>query len=196
MIADGLELISLKEKLAEKEIMTRAYQTEVANYRIPTLNFLDDAMYTPPVDVIMMSFGKYNKLDEDWYSRAFYTHTNGYKMCLCIRYDDKKKSSNLHAHLMVGDYDDNLQWPFRGTLMTEILHRKTRTFHYLAEIVFDDDKFCGRIWNGVPIEAGMASSIVGEGISFAEAVQEPFTEYLEDNSIVIRVKSVNVESLG
>uniref|UniRef100_A0A1X7TK46 MATH domain-containing protein n=1 Tax=Amphimedon queenslandica TaxID=400682 RepID=A0A1X7TK46_AMPQE len=188
---DGEELISLREKLMENEKMKRAYQTQ-ANRRIPTLNFVDDDVYTPPVDVIMMSFDKYNKLDEDWYSRAFYTHTNGYKMCLCIRYDDKKKSSNLHAHLMAGDHDDDLQWPFRGTLITEILHRKTKTFRYLAEIIFDDDKFCGRVWNGVPTEAGIASSIVGEGISF---VQEPFTEYLEDNSIVIRVKSVNVESL-
>ena len=156
----------------------------------------DDVKYTPPVDVIMMSFNKYNKLDEDWYSQAFYTHANGYKMCLCIRYDDNKKSSNLHAHLMVGDCDDDLQWPFHGTVMTEILHQTTRTFQYLAEIVFDDDKFCGRIWNGVPTKAGIASSLVGEGISLAEVVQKPFTEYVEDNCIVIRVKSVNVESLG
>ncbi|XP_019859165.1 PREDICTED: uncharacterized protein LOC109587367 [Amphimedon queenslandica] len=154
-------------------------------------------MYTPPVDIIMMPFDVhvYNKLDEDRYSRAFYTHTKGYKMCLCVQYDDTKKSSNLHAHLMVGDYDDDLQWPFRGTLMTEILHRKTRTFHYLADIVFDDDKFCGRVWNGVPTETGMASSIVGEGIPFAEVVQEPFIEYLGNNGMVICVRSVNVKSL-
>ena len=172
--------------------------------RIPLIfDGADDTIHIPPVDVMMMSFDKHKKQDEEWYSPAFYTHVNGYTMCLCVRYDEGNKSSEapvkLYAHLMAGNNDDNLEWPFRGTLKVELRSQRNKSVVSFPDITFDDKESGKRVWNGVRVEAGIASSFVGEekGIRFVSALAgRSFSEYLKNNNIILRVRGITVDSRG
>ena len=169
--------------------------------RIPLILDGDDTIHIAPVDIIMMSFDNYKKQDEEWYSPAFYTHVDGYKMCLCVRYDEGNKSSEapmkLYAHLMAGNNDNNLKWPFCGTLRVELRSQRNKTVVPFPDIMFNDEESGKRVWNGVRVEAGIASSFVGEGIRFDSALAgRSFSEYLKNNNIILRVRDITVESRG
>ena len=64
----------------------------------------------------MINFEEHKWIDDDWYPPPFYTHPRGYKMCLRVRADGQLNGSGSHVsaffHLMHGEYDDYLSWPF------------------------------------------------------------------------------------
>ena len=60
--------------------------------------------------------------DNMWLSPPFYTHSGGYKMFIFVYpngYGNAGgKSVSVGLHLMSGEYDDYLKWPFPGTIIT------------------------------------------------------------------------------
>lgn len=66
-----------------------------------------------------------NGLTTPKYSRPFYTSCYGYKLCMRINLNGVEgevgKHVALYVHMMRGDYDDNLDWPFAGTFTLSIL---------------------------------------------------------------------------
>ena len=69
---------------------------------------------------------KQHKRDNDlWYSPSFYTHPKGYEMCLGIyanSYGERKGTHmSVGVHLMKGEFDDQLKWPFRGQIIIRLL---------------------------------------------------------------------------
>ena len=63
----------------------------------------------------MLEYNNKKKDNIDWYSGTFYTHNNGYKMCLnvCAGGDGNGEDTHLsvYLYLMKGSHDDNLKWP-------------------------------------------------------------------------------------
>ncbi len=59
------------------------------------------------------------------YSPAFYTRPNGYKLCMRINLNGVDsgvgKNVALYVHMVQGDYDDTLDWPFTGKFTLSIL---------------------------------------------------------------------------
>ena len=59
-----------------------------------------------------------------WLSPPFYTHCGGYKMCLSMSPStvagkrDDTVSFQMNVHFMTGEFDDHLQWPFPGAIIT------------------------------------------------------------------------------
>ena len=59
-----------------------------------------------------------------WMSCPFYTHPGGYKMCLSMSpiaatsEKDDTLSFRMSVHMMMGEFDDHLQWPFAGAVIT------------------------------------------------------------------------------
>ena len=59
-----------------------------------------------------------------WLSSPFYTHPGGYKMCLSMNpisaasEKDDRLSFKISVHMMMGEFDDYLQWPFAGAVLT------------------------------------------------------------------------------
>lgn len=89
-----------------------------------------------------MTIGLANKMGVYiWYSEPFYTHENGYKLCLGVnlnrskivhsgndlkpgRFQGQNKTQSfisINIFLMWGENDDCLQWPFRGTVIVQLL---------------------------------------------------------------------------
>ena len=106
----------------------------------------------PPCSFIMTNF---SEKDEDWCSQPFYTHPMGYKMCLSVDADGCDTGEGTHLsvyiYLMQGEFDDQLQWPFRGSVTIQLLNQLWGEGHSEYTILFDDqtpDGVAGRVTVG------------------------------------------------
>jgi TNF receptor-associated factor 4 len=78
-----------------------------------------------PVQLIMTDFEQHRKSEDIWYSPGFYTRPGGYKMCLAVFAngwaEGRSKCISVYVHLMQGEFDDKIEWPFRGDVHVELL---------------------------------------------------------------------------
>ena len=78
----------------------------------------------PPVLFTINCFHKRMANKYTWQSCPFYTHSGGYKMCLSMNpianasEKDDTLSFKINVHMMMGEFDDHLQWPFAGAVIT------------------------------------------------------------------------------
>ena len=78
----------------------------------------------PPVLFTINCFHERMTNRYKWLSSPFYTHPGGYKMCLSMNpistasEKDDKLSFKISVHMMMGEFDDHLQWPFAGAVVT------------------------------------------------------------------------------
>ena len=79
----------------------------------------------------------------DWYSPPFYTHPGGYKMCLRVRangqFSGRGTHISLYIHLMHGEYDKSLQWPFQGAITVQLINWRREAAHITHTIHFDNN---------------------------------------------------------
>lgn len=63
--------------------------------------------------------------NHSWFSPPFYTRQQGYRMCLKVMTNGEGSGTGqyvaMYLHLMRGEFDDLLAWPFRGELVVELL---------------------------------------------------------------------------
>ena len=108
--------------------------------------------------VVTNYFEQHKKAGDTWYSPPFDTHLGGYKMCLRVDPngfgDGKGTHVSVFVHLMRGEYDDKLKWPFRGEITIQLLNQRRDERHLERTIPFDhddevDDAYAGRVvgWN-------------------------------------------------
>ena len=102
---------------------------------------------TLPFRFTMPDFAQHKLDDDEWFSPPFYTHTHGYKMCLKIYAngfaDEKGEYVSVFSYLMQGEYDDELEWPYSGTIDIHLVnqlqdqnHRKTSlSFEYSIDFI-------------------------------------------------------------
>ena len=83
------------------------------HFRIVTVESLSEPVVFPTA-LTMTNFEQY-KIDRDrWYSQPFYTHPQGYKVCLSVVANGSGKGKGTYvsvfAYLMRGEFDDHLKW--------------------------------------------------------------------------------------
>jgi TNF receptor-associated factor 4 len=97
--------------------------------------------YRPNVEFTMTDFDEWQKDDDMWVSPHFYTHSNGYKMCLCV-FANGYFGYGAHSHgthlsvcvlLMKGEFDDNLKWPFCGVVCIKLMNQEEHRDHVIKE---------------------------------------------------------------
>ena len=90
----------------------------------------------------MANFDRHVRNNETWFSPPFYTHPNGYKMCLQVdangRGDKKGIFMSLYVYLMRGEFDDQLKWPFYGKVNVRLLNQEEDRDHVVKTIDFND----------------------------------------------------------
>ena len=95
--------------------------------------------FVPPPEMIVDNFEKLKKEDEEWYSSPFYTHIGGYKMCLGIYANGLGDGKNTHVsvvvHMMKGEFDSHLKWPFKGEVTVQLVNQKKGGEHYEIKLV-------------------------------------------------------------
>ena len=132
-------------KLEDKVVKLETAQQIVSNTRHPI----------GLVEIIMTNFKQHQDSGKDWFSPPFYTHLHGYKMYLCVwpRGGSAGKGTHLSVtiHLMRGEFDDQLKWPFRGEVTYQLLDQKGDKDHIENILDFDDstpDIYTKRVTEG------------------------------------------------
>ena len=128
--------------------------------------------------------------DHIFYSPPFYTSYSGYKMCLSVEANGWGEGTGTHvsvfAHIMKGDHDDTLTWPFTGSVTVELLNQLEDKNHYKKTFTFpadgensqrvvDDERGLGLGWSHFISHAGLdynASTNI---------------QYLKEDTLVFRV---------
>ena len=95
-----------------------------------------------PTELTMTNFNQYKIENDQWHSPPFYTHPQGYKMCLTVYAngcgDGKGTHVSAFAQLMRGEFDDNLEWPFRGDVTVAMLNQLEDNYHNTRTIRFSE----------------------------------------------------------
>ena len=142
------------------------------------------------------SYEYHKTAGDEIYSPAFYTSPGGYKMCICVIANGNGKGEGTHvsvfAHLMKGENDNHLPWPFTGTVTIELLNQLEDNNHYSIDITFPpDDEANQRVMNdGIPTEAWGCEqyiSFIELGYDAAENCQ-----YLKDDCLYF---SISVDAM-
>ena len=121
--------------------------------------------------------------NEKFKSIPFYTSPGGYKMCIIVvangAGDGKGKHVSVYTALLEGSYDDQLHWPFLGTVTYEVLNQLTDDEHHsrVAKYDADDDMQVGS-------SSGFPNFLPHSSLSHDPATN---TQYLLDDTLYFRV---------
>ena len=87
-----------------------------------------------PVTIKMTEFKDRKKSKKEWWSKSFYTHKKGYKMCLGVDAASHGEGRGTHVsvymYLMKGPHDDELTWPLRGEFEIKLLNQISDSEHH------------------------------------------------------------------
>ena len=121
-------------------------------------------------------------------------------MCLSVHANGYANGSNTHvgvaAHLMAGENDNNLKWPFRGAVTISILNQRGNHHHVTDTRTFSDgtpDDICARVVSGRRAERGWGNArfIPHSDLAYNKHNN---TEYLSNNSLRLRIEQVTILS--
>ena len=146
----------------------------------------------------MDDFIEHKNKDDQWISPPFYSHNKGYLMCLAVVANGSGAWNNAHvsvyAHLMAGENDNNLKWPFRGAVTISILNQQGNHHHVTDTSTFSDgtpDAACARVVSGRKAESGWGNPtfIAHSDLAYNKHNN---TEYLSNNSLRLRIEQVTI----
>ena len=156
---------------------------------------------TLPMEFMVNEYARLRLHSNSFYSPPFYTHKEGYRMCIKVYPEGAGRSCgndiSVYAYLMRGEYDHKLTWPFQGSVTVQLInqaiddHHITHTFHFAES---SDPDVIGRV-----IGQDRAQYGVGKR-EFASLTHLVVTEpgnicYNQRNSLKFRVlRSSNVDS--
>ena len=148
-----------------------------------------------PMEFIISDFSEKKEANEVWYSSPFYTHNRGYKFRLnvCPNGDGTGSGTHLsvYGQLMRGEYDNELEWPFKGDIRVELLNWRADKNHHSRTIYFNryidpDRKHSSRVTD--------RETATGYGnpqfISHTDLPPTTNTEYLHDDYLKLRVSAI------
>ena len=145
-----------------------------------------------PVELTVGGFKGMKESNLSWFSGPFYSHDKGYKMCLRVDANGTMMSRGTHTsvfvHLMRGEYDDELKFPFQGDITIQLLSQED-DYHCQHTIRFSDkilDVLGARVTIG-------DRAVFGFGVSKFLDQQQLHPRYLKGNSLILRVVKVEAK---
>jgi TNF receptor-associated factor 4 len=140
----------------------------------------------------MTDFEEYQMDGDDWYSPHFYTHPNGYKMCLCVFPNGSGPGKHTHlsvyVRLMRGEFDGQLKWPFRGDITIKLVNQEKNEDHMVVIVSFDTHVL--EKYNEKVVDKDRAT--IGRGYSQLIPLAELHPKYLKNNCIKLCIQRVEL----
>ena len=139
----------------------------------------------PPFYFSLHNYEHYKEIEYKFFSPPFYSHHGGYKLHLQIYPNGCGEGYNTHLSVypctMMGEYDDELQWPFRLSVAIEMFNftlEKWTEVKYITDYISERPSEC------------VSLSYVGADkfVTFRKLLQH----YLGSNSVHFRVTRVQV----
>ena len=147
----------------------------------------------PPWVIKMEGFQEKKENNAVWYSDPVYSHFGGYKMCLNVDANGSGDAKGTHVsvfiYLMKGDNDDNLKWPFKGTIKVSLLNQLEDGQHHTRELWLADRDIPEHV-NGRVTDEERATKGWGYHRFFSHQGLQTVGEncqYLKDNTLFFRV---------
>ena len=85
------------------------------------------------INIVMTDFTRHKLEDDEWKSEPFYSHQYGYKFVLLVyangKHAAKGNSVSVYLHLMKGEHDNYLSFPFRGEVLLQLLDARSDDMH-------------------------------------------------------------------
>ena len=149
----------------------------------------------PPVTYKMSGYAQLKEAKGEWKSTCFYTHEGGYKMILCVCAGYRGEDClATYVRVVLGPNDDNLVWPFAGSIKIEILNQCHDYGHHSQTLC----------WKGMPDELPSMKPIEGrvnrsqgfpKFISYADLERESTSRvYLKNDCIYFRISEAMAAS--
>ena len=149
------------------------------------------------VTPVILKMSKYTNLKlqkKKWFSVPFYTHKNGYKMCMSVYSNGINKSEGTHMsvflHMMKGPYDGWLSWPLVASFKIYLLNQIVDTGHYELEVLFNQKDIGDRVFS----EA--RSKGTGKQLFISNEKLEKITyncQFLKNDTVFLKVR-MNMDS--
>lgn len=156
---------------------------------IVELEKLRSLLCIAPLQFTIHAVSKLQKTKAKWLSEPFYTHAQGYKMCLKVYPGGHSSSTgsdvSLYLCIMKGRYDDLLKWPFRGSVPLQLVDQIQDTEPVKHTISFHDqvcEEFSGRV-----VDGDMSG---GWGILKFIPLDRLVPKYLVNDSLQIKVDKI------
>ena len=198
-------LDSLAEYLKDDNIRLciKSVELNKEQVRIPTqaLSSQDFVM-----EFRIKKFSTRKKSNAECASNHFYSHENGYKFVLLVYPNgvgnNKGKSISAFVHIMRGENDDKLKFPFRGEFTLQAVNCRSNQDHAEKIIRINDEtdpknKYGERVSRFNPL----GRSIQGYGFpafllhDLLEYNEEKNTQYLDDDdSLLLRITNITVKT--
>ncbi len=150
---------------------------------------------TLPCTITLPNYRKLNSDKNQFYSPPFYTSYTGYNMCLRVYVNGHGDGEGTHvsvsAHLMKGDNDDSLSWPFTGRVTVELLNQLEDNNHHQKTFRFLAENMSSR--RVVDVERALHGGGSHKFISHADLDYnaDQNTQYLKDDTLVFKVSLTN-----
>jgi hypothetical protein len=185
----GMQNRELEKELKSKQAVVHVVRSDQPVSKQPPATFVTGT-YKP--EFAMTDFEKYQMDGDKWLSPPFYIHPDGYKVCLhvCPNGSGSGKGTHLsvYVHLMRGEFDDQLKWPYRGEVTVKLVNQDEDKDHVVKTVHFTtslSDKSCNRV-----IAGDRASS--GPGYSRFLCLTRLRPKYLKNDCIKLCIKRVKI----
>lgn len=180
---------------ANKRLQIETEKFQAADARIARLEKQLAVVTSMACPTLVMPHFYSRKTDgKDWYSPPFYSHSGGYKMCLRVVARGQLAGANTHVsvyvHMMPGENDRYLKWPFSGDITLCLLNQRMDKGH-IERTVSLSGPDAGRV-------TGREHSFMGQGFncfvphSDLSCNAAGNAQYLVNDSLKFRVVRVTV----
>lgn len=199
------EIIILNQKLNQKETQIAQLKSQINSLQDDNdetkveLARIKSTVYVPPFLFNVPNFNKLRQSPKQWFSSPFYTHHQGYKMCVGVDCNGADEGEGTHvsvyANLMRGEFDDNLQWPFVGVITVQLYNQLSESNgHITNDIPFRRNvlpEISGRVEDQELAESGLG---VPQFIPHRQLTlnKHTNTEYLKDDTLKFCVSKVKL----
>lgn len=133
------------------------------------------------------SYSVFKRENKSWYSHPFYTYQGGYRMCLEVMgngYGEVKgQYVSIYLYLMRGEFDDQLEWPFRGDIVVELLSQGAGPPHNSKTLRYSSSTPRQCAERVVDSERGVNSKGIADFIHLSELP----LKFLKNDSLKFRI---------
>ena len=191
----------LAESMRDIKIQFQAVRIQFQALSLAVNELIPRPKFIAPPKIVLYDFEQSKNNDSIFYGPPFYSHIGGYKMCLRIRPNGWGDGEGTHiavgVNMMRVEFDDHLQWPFRGEVKVQLSNQRDGGEHMERKVVEENDyvgtdltKPFSRVLEGERAEYGWGSS---QFTSHSELCRlEEGKEYLKNDSLKFKVLHVTL----
>ena len=152
-------------------------------------------LQVPPITFTVDRFEQLKKSDKEFLSQPFYTQPQGYKMYLKVYpnglFDGKGQYVSIACHILKGEDDDHLKWPFRGNVHLRLVDQRDHHHrdHFIRYTRHTPSSLGGRVTKG---ESNQGNNLV-QFVAHSELEDGAMDDrFLVDNKLEFAVTKVEL----